>query len=243
MNAPSVLGIMAKYASAGEVKTRLGASIGMEKAARLHHVFLRHLADTLAPAASLRQVVLAPPQAIATARTELPRCWSLAPQAPGDLGRRMLGWFEHWLGGPNAPRRAGRAVLIGADCPLLTPADIHAACEALQTRDMVLGPAADGGYYLIGLSAACSDRWTDLFDDIPWSTEAVLESTLRRASRAGLRLSLLPQREDIDTVAELGRLRAQLSDRRVLPPIHRRLAEQIDSVLANDHATTDGQSR
>jgi rSAM/selenodomain-associated transferase 1 len=90
-------------------------------------------------------------------------------------------------------------VLIGCDLPDLTSALIAKAFDALQNNDLVIGPSCDGGYYLIGLNKSTPD----LFEEISWSTEKVLKQTLERAERLLLKVQLLDQLRDIDTLEDL----------------------------------------
>jgi hypothetical protein len=115
-------------------------------------------------------------------------------QSDGDLGRRLLAAF-------TAARDAGigRAVMVGTDCPELQAAHLEQALQALGDHDLVLGPAADGGYYLIGARRPCPG----LFRDMPWSTDRVLALTLARARDAGLRVRLLDLLRDLDTADDL----------------------------------------
>jgi len=91
-----------------------------------------------------------------------------------------------------------RVVIIGSDCPALTAEDLEQAWRALDTRDVVLGPATDGGYWLIGLR----EPQSALFERIAWSTSTVLAETIDRAHRTGLRVGQLRQLTDVDTEAD-----------------------------------------
>jgi len=114
----------------------------------------------------------------------------LHQQPQGDLGRRMSAALVAGL------QRSDAVVLVSTDIPSLEAADIEAACEALTDGfDAVLGPAVDGGYYLIGLRA----HHADLFEAMPWGTEGVFQATLACMSRLGLRCHQLPRRRDLDT--------------------------------------------
>ena len=115
------------------------------------------------------------------------------PQAEGDLGERMARAFEEAL------RDADRACIVGTDVPALRAALVVQALERLESADVVLGPAEDGGYYLMALSRP----HPEIFSDVPWSTADVLGTTLERARHAGLRESLLPVLKDVDTAADL----------------------------------------
>ena len=124
----------------------------------------------------------------------------LAAQAEGDLGARLKAAFEALrLEGAEA------VVAIGADSPTLDPARIPEAIAALESCDVVLGPAEDGGYYLIGTRG---DR-SEIFDGIPWSTGRTLEATLARARSLGCAVHLLAPHYDIDDAATLARAEAE----------------------------------
>ncbi|MEM6520230.1 MAG: TIGR04282 family arsenosugar biosynthesis glycosyltransferase, partial [Cyanobacteria bacterium P01_C01_bin.70] len=89
--------------------------------------------------------------------------------------------------------------VIGADCPSITPDHLKTAFQRLQSHDVVVGPANDGGYYLIGLSQACPD----LFQDVPWGTPHVFEQTVAIARRLQLSLATLETLSDIDRPEDL----------------------------------------
>ncbi len=234
--------MMAKHWQPGRVKTRLAATIGALAAAELHRVFVRQLATRLATCSDQRRVLTSPDDCCGALAAEIDPLWAVFPQGNGDLGRRMWRGFRRELAGdgPSA------IVMIGADLPTLTTADIEAAFAALASHDGVLGPAFDGGYYLIGLrgtiahrnaaranngrlDSAAAGRLQNLFVDIDWGTPAVLDQTLARGRQNALKLSLLEQREDIDTKVELGRLLQHL--RQATSPDDVALAEQVDEVL------------
>jgi glycosyltransferase A (GT-A) superfamily protein (DUF2064 family) len=103
-------------------------------------------------------------------------------------------------------RGASRPILIGSDSPTLPPHLLSMAHRALGTHDVVLGPAIDGGYYLVGLSKPAPA----LFRDIDWSTDRVLQQTLTHARNENLRVFCLPYWYDIDTAADLQRLQCDV---------------------------------
>lgn len=114
----------------------------------------------------------------------------LQPQSGGSLGERMSHALRDCL------QRSRLAILIGADCPTLTAGDIEIALEQLSSgSDIVLGPARDGGYYLVGMST----HHAGMFADIPWGTGEVLERTLCQADKLRLQYHLLEPRSDMDT--------------------------------------------
>jgi rSAM/selenodomain-associated transferase 2/rSAM/selenodomain-associated transferase 1 len=110
-------------------------------------------------------------------------------QGEGDLGRRMdlafSGSFREGM---------GRVVIIGADCPGIRPFHLMGAFRSLEHKDAVIGPASDGGYYLVGLRQPASE----LFQGIPWGTEEVLERTLEIARARGIGVELLGRLDDVD---------------------------------------------
>ena len=96
-----------------------------------------------------------------------------------------------------------RAILVGSDCPDIRPDLLEQAIESLDSHDLAIGPSVDGGYYLIGCKRPPSQ---DLFSDIPWSTDSVLEITLQRCRDLSLSAIQLPCLSDIDTEEDLRRL-------------------------------------
>ncbi len=130
------------------------------------------------------------------------------PQSTGDLGQRLQAGFQHGFshaqaGGADAGNgtesKEVRIVAIGSDCPELSSAHIQSALQQLSRHDVVLGPAQDGGYYLIGLRSPCPA----LFQSINWSTSVVLQQTQAKAQQLGLSVAQLPMLSDIDRPEDL----------------------------------------
>jgi rSAM/selenodomain-associated transferase 1 len=194
------LGIMGKVPVPGAVKTRLTPPLTASQAALLYRAFLR---DSILIGLALRSCsvdVVYPPDIDARLLAELcPRGVGLLTQVGRGLGQALRGAFHHqWSLG----RR--EVVLICSDAPTL-PADyVEAAFQALERDacDVVLGPADDGGYYLIGLR----DDHPELFEDVSWSSSQVMRQTLQRATEANLRVTHLPAWYDVDDEAGLARL-------------------------------------
>ena len=188
----SRLVIFLKAPRPGAVKTRLAASLGAEPACaayrRLVEALLRNLA--LLPKAEL---CFAPGDAAAEIKPSLRRGWTSCPQIGADLGERLQAAFAG-----HFESDAQQVVIIGSDCPDVTAQDIEDAWLALDGHDVVLGPALDGGYWLIGLRAP----QPALFTGIPWSTDRVFGETICRAREAGLRVALLRELSDVDTAAD-----------------------------------------
>ena len=186
--------VFVKAPRPGEVKTRLAAEIGAAEAARVYREMAeRVLAATLPGDDYARLVFFAPP----SARDEVAR-WlpseTLVAQQGEDLGRRMDAAFAEAFA-----RGATRAALIGTDVPRLSRAHVAEALAALESRPVALGPATDGGYYLIALR----QRRPELFEGIEWGTRSVRAATLERCAALGLEVHLLPPLSDVDTLADM----------------------------------------
>lgn len=204
---PSQVIVFLREPRAGLVKTRLASAIGARQAARLYRAFVQ---DTLHAAASLSgadlEVRFTPSLAkrsriLSLAPRGSRRRWVLRPQSTGGLGERLS------RAARDAFRQgAASVILLGSDCPLLGSGELKAADNALRRNDVVLGPARDGGYYLIGLSRPAPG----LFRNVPWSTPEVLGKTLERAEALGLTIALLRELPDVDTLGDLIDLRSRL---------------------------------
>jgi hypothetical protein len=224
---------MTKYWVSGCVKTRLGKTIGMDTAAELHKLFVSHLCGSLSEAGDQRCVCLSPHDTIQIFRQELEKWqlsqkWTVIPQGNGDLGTRMSDWFRKTLS------RDGRqnAILIGGDCPLLLKSDIDAAADCLLQSDVVLGPAADGGYYLIGMSGPWQPNFENMFQEVPWSTTDVLEITRQKLAGSNLTFTELQTREDVDTVRELVNLRtSRLATEQQKGTVHQDFFLKLETIL------------
>lgn len=200
----NVFGIFAKRPQPGAVKTRLAESIGDEAAAELYAAFLNDLIDRFRAVADRRVLAFAPQTASAADcfRSLCRDDYELWPQPQADLGVRMAAFFDHAF-----HSGAARAVLVGSDSPTLPEDCLAQAFLSLERRDCVLGPAADGGYYLVGLNRPRPD----LFDGVDWGGPLVLEQTVQRLQRAKLSLHLLPVWYDVDSAGDLHFLRGHLA--------------------------------
>lgn len=190
----NTVAVFARRPVAGAVKTRLAPSLPAPQAVLLYRGML---ADALAAAqgAGADSIVLwwaGEPDEGST--YEVPAGVAIRTQAGDDLGERLASAFAGMLASP-----AHRAVAIGADCPDLTPALIREAFAALDHNDLVLGPARDGGYYLIGLRRPAPA----LFRGVSWGTDHVLAETRTRAAAAGLSQHTLEPLADLDTPEDL----------------------------------------
>ncbi len=183
---PWALLIFVKNPIRGKVKTRVAQTAGAERALRIYRALLRHTRQVALQLDACRYVYY---------HNHLPSTddWS-APhfvrrvQRGADLGERML----HALA--EALQVHQRAVLIGSDCPRLQPRHLQKAFRLLDRHEVVLGPALDGGYYLIGMKQPLPA----LFSQIEWSTPLVLQHTVTRIEQEGLTHALLEPLPDVD---------------------------------------------
>jgi rSAM/selenodomain-associated transferase 1 len=194
---------MVKAPRAGQVKTRLCPPLSPEEAAALAACFAR---DMVRNALSItRHVFIAytPAAGRETLEALLPSGLLWTPQRGEDLGARMQAALED-----VSAQGYGPLALIGTDSPTLPLSILQTAFDRLSAgqADMVIGPADDGGYYLIGLREPAAG----LFDHIAWSTAQARAATLRNAAALGLRAALLPPWYDVDTPDDLLRLREEL---------------------------------
>jgi uncharacterized protein len=206
--ATAVVGLFAKWPRPGMVKTRLAGATSPAWACRVADACLR---DTLARLNRLagrpvrRVIAFAPTDAEANfARlvAESGAPFDLVPQADGDLGERMSRFIaqQHGAG-------ADAVVLVGADSPTLPLETIEQAFAELSQADVVLGPAMDGGYYLVG----CGRRVPPIFQGIAWSTAQVLAQTIVCLRDPQWRLALLPPWYDLDSCEDWALLRGHIA--------------------------------
>lgn len=207
-----LLVVMVKLPVPGRVKTRLAVGVGEERATEIYRALvaatLEAVGDWLqgevgaggAPVDRRVWVSYDPPEQEEAVRGWLGPTVAVWPtpvgwvgQAEGDLGARLQEVFT------EAFKSCFSAVcVIGTDCPYLTGDDLRGAFRAMEEGTVVLGPAVDGGYYLMGLKT----QQNALFDNIPWSTEATLAATCDVARRLGLKTRLLRRLADVDTAEE-----------------------------------------
>ncbi|HVG05276.1 MAG TPA: TIGR04282 family arsenosugar biosynthesis glycosyltransferase [Burkholderiaceae bacterium] len=189
------LAVMGKQPERGKVKTRIAAALGDERALELYRCTLQ---DTLELALSIGDVAhvfsYAPPTEAARRyfKYAAPQ-FELIPQQGCGLGECIANTLASIL------QSHSPVVVIGSDSPDMPARLITRAFEILQTSDVVLGPAHDGGYYLIGVRS----MQPVLFERIDWSTSVVAQQTRERAIEAGLRVVDLPPWHDLDTVNDL----------------------------------------
>jgi rSAM/selenodomain-associated transferase 1 len=188
---PINVAILAKAPIPGTAKTRLIPSIGAHAAAALQERLTERTVAT-AHAAAIGSVTLwctPDPSHVSFRELVLRHGIALKRQPEGDLGARMLAAMN------------GPTLVIGTDCPALTPTQLRAAATALRDADVALIPAEDGGYVLIG---ACTPH-PQLFSGVTWGSASVMQETRARLTALGLRSIELETLWDVDTEADLAR--------------------------------------
>lgn len=206
MNRPAdtdrrIIGIFAKQPLVGNAKTRLAQVTSAEWARRVAQAFLEDSLDRFSQVQTSRAVVFAPASAASFFLQLAKNRFELIPQCEGNLGERLEHFFTH-----SRQQVFSRILAIGSDSPTLPISFIEQAFQFLENHDVVIGPATDGGYYLIGGGV----KQYPLFADIPWSTSGVLESTVRRLNEASARVALLPPWYDVDTLDDWAMLRGHV---------------------------------
>lgn len=194
--------IFTRYPQAGLTKTRLIPELGAEGAAILQRTMTEQIVHTAGQLVHDRQIQIS--VYYAGGSHQQMKQW-LGPellyheQTGTDLGQKMmLAFADAW------DRGLQRAVLVGSDCPAIDFQLITDALEALQDDQLVLGPAADGGYYLIGTTNDLPlNRLARLFTDIAWGTSEVFQETVNRARDAEVTTSILKELNDIDHPRDL----------------------------------------
>jgi uncharacterized protein len=188
-----------KVPGVGRVKTRLAAEIGQDRATELYRCFVEDIIAMLDRIGIDVQCCYEPAGAEAVLSEWLGGQRSYAVQVGDDLGRRM----EHAFRGAFR-EGVSQAVLIGSDIPDLAAEIVELAFTELGTKDVVIGPSSDGGYYLLGFRG---ERFVpEVFEGIRWSTDHVFDQTTAILSRNGLNVSVLPVWHDVDTRSDLDAL-------------------------------------
>ena len=192
--------VFEKNAILGQVKTRLASGMGELPALEIY----KHLVQLTYSALEAVPVPVWTFFSDFIPESTHPIVENSLVQQGQDLGERMSNAFARTF-------ESGRdkVVLIGTDCPTLQSQHLLQAFEALNHSDLVLGPATDGGYYLIGMKSSAAY----LFEGIAWSTSQVLSQTLHVASQQGLIVTLLPELDDIDTQEDWQRYSSQIENK------------------------------
>jgi rSAM/selenodomain-associated transferase 1 len=212
----AVLAVLTRAPAEGG-KSRLFAGLGMAPDPALLLALLRDTLDAAAVPGVRRMVAVTPPEAAADTATRLPRDVRVVAQPDGDLGARMSGVMLRL-----STRGAGRVVLIGSDLPELTMTPVARAFGLLAEHPnrIVLGPARDGGYFLIGAT-----RVPPVFAGVPWGGPEVLARTLAAAREALVPVHLLDSLADVDTPDDLRRAAAARPGSRTAAWVRARLGD------------------
>ncbi|KAL3161077.1 hypothetical protein ABBQ38_009460 [Trebouxia sp. C0009 RCD-2024] len=192
--------IFARLPVLGKVKTRLASGVGPERALRFYKACAEHVFRECSKCESTRATVYF------SVDNDLPgaKAWLAAadlalPCAPQvkdqDLGVRMHAALEALL----AQQCTSKAIVLGTDIPDISASILQQAVSALDSHELVIGPAVDGGYYLLGTTVAIKE----LFQGIAWSTESVFQQTMQKAKELQLQAYTLPMLQDIDTMQDL----------------------------------------
>jgi len=192
--------LFAKEPAEGEVKTRLAREIGAVRATSLYDALLRDSVERFRGAGARLALSFSPAKA-AGFFGELAPDALLLVQPEGDLGARMASAFERAF-----DLGFERVAVVGTDAPHVDPDWIEGAFERLREVPLALGPTADGGYWLVGLSRPAPE----LFEGVRWGTRHVLDETRRRAEHLTLDLAELQETFDVDRPEDLAPLRELL---------------------------------
>jgi rSAM/selenodomain-associated transferase 1 len=200
--APRILGLFAKRPRLGQVKTRLAAETSAVWAEKAANTFLLDLVDKFADIADERFLVYTPPEENEYFSHLAGSHYKIRAQSDGDLGNRLHCFFLDQM-------RTGleRIVVLGSDSPTLPRYLVEQAYLELETSDVVIGPAMDGGYYLLG----CARRLPPLFERISWGTRSVLAETMSRLADPGWKLAVLAPWYDVDTLEDWTMLRGHVA--------------------------------
>ena len=197
----SQLGIFAKYWEPGQVKTRLASDTSDLFAARVYQTFLQATLETASGLADRQVLAFTPAHRISEFACCLPAGWTLTSQSGDQLGERMSAYFTEAF-----EHRIEKVILIGSDSPHLPRKVLQQAFQQLDVHRCVLGPARDGGYYLIG----ARNLVPPVFTGIDWSTDQVMQQTVRQLQAADISYGILPIWFDIDTIDDLDELQHNL---------------------------------
>jgi uncharacterized protein len=193
MNKKQCLIIFVRYPELGQVKTRIGNQIGNGKTLAIYNELLSHTFGIVAHLQCKKYIfAIGPPDIPLNLDFE----HQVMQQKGNDIGERMQNSFNQMF-------REGfsKIVLIGSDIYELTTAIITDAFHKLDEVECTIGPANDGGYYLLGLAREIPS----IFDDIMWSSEHTLDQTIRQINLKGLTYQLLPKLNDVDTLEDIYR--------------------------------------
>ena len=188
---------MAKQPLIGRVKTRLARDIGQTEALRFFRSASESLIRRVGSDPRWQTIIAVSPDRAVHERGIWPEDLPRVGQGEGDLGQRMGSLFRDLPPGP--------VVIVGADIPGIERKHIASAFAALGRHDTVIGPAEDGGYWLIGMKRR--PRVKEIFEGVRWSSEHAMEDTLKNIRRQKMSVGVLERLCDVDTGADLEKWR------------------------------------
>ncbi|WP_291320026.1 TIGR04282 family arsenosugar biosynthesis glycosyltransferase [Desulfonatronospira sp.] len=188
--------IMVKFPEPGKVKTRLGREIGMSRAAGIYSRFVLEMLAKCRQINFFSLLSCHPDRPARDYHDWLGNNYSLIVQNGSDLGSIMHNSFEQVF-----ELGFSRVILTGSDIPHLPVSYIQTAFSRLKDHDLVIGPALDGGYFLLGANKG--SFIPEIFKNIPWSTPAVYSLTMEKIHENNLKCFVLPTLRDIDTLDDL----------------------------------------
>lgn len=243
--------VFTRFPEPGKSKTRLIGSIGSEKAARLQFHMLRKALQAAEAIFGRDEIIVCfEGGTMSGLQALIGSGWRFSKQAKGDLGQKML--LAICSAGEKNP---GPVVLMGSDCPDISPGILRQAFAILKDRDMVLGPAADGGFYLLGIKGSIERRLLEyVMTGIEWGTPLVLKQTLQRIQEAGLSWGFTAELNDVDVPEDLPENISLLYDADcsrisvIVPALNEEecIASTLDSIKRGDNIQVilaDGGSR
>ena len=191
----------------GQVKTRLIPYLSPEQAASLYRAFLVDWCNTLSTISTVHRIIAyTPPEGLNTLQTLIGEDSVYIPQVGASLGERLIA-AARWAHNQGY----AKFLFVGSDSPTLPIEYVERALDLLESRDVVIGPSVDGGYYLIGFSKhGASLSIPTIFEEITWSTNVVFRQTLGKLQGIHAQLGLLPPWYDVDTPTGLQLLRDHL---------------------------------
>lgn len=198
-NSKPVIMVFLKYPTPGKVKTRLAKTLGQFEAAEVYRLLAEKVIEQTVFANYQQVLLIEPPELQNDFKNWLGDDKTFHPQRGGNIGERMIKGFQDlFLQG------ASHVIAVGSDCPEMDSSILKAATTILTYRDCVIGPAMDGGYYLIGFTSAAflkmQENLSPLFEKIEWSTSSVYTETIVRLENYDLSYGSLPCRRDVDTL-------------------------------------------
>lgn len=195
-----VIKVFIKNLEVGKVKTRLAASIGNEDALNIYEKLISFTRKTVSEINADKEIWYS--SYVDDDDDWESHIYIKYKQKGNDLGERMKYAFsDSFLNDKEA-----KVLLIGSDCAELTAEILEEAFQKLEKNDIVLGPAVDGGYYLIGMSKF----YPSIFEKVSWSTSEVLDQTIEKAKEQGLRYALLKELHDVDTLEDWDRVKERV---------------------------------